>query len=335
MVPVIFVVNCTLFLACVALCCFTFASHASHIFNPPAQIVVIRFALIFVLTAVSFFLQYLSTELTSPSSTEAIAHDMVEEVVTGIVEPIMLYSFFFLLVVHVGGTDRALHLFAHAHRATYRTTRATTLLTPMGSPDERDAKANTDDEDPAVRAARLGCRDYARYRAVLSAFSIVRPIVSIAMVLNRWYNVLALRIVLASINITSTLAVVVALMLTMQRLFPAIHASFLILPKFFVVKGLLLVRSFQWATYCLLVHDFDDDEILRVYYSGCLVESLVFCIVFLIAFRPATFRPIDGPFAAKMGFATVWDVMMDPVPACQTSSPPSKAISTSPVLVAV
>ncbi|ETV97731.1 hypothetical protein H310_09099 [Aphanomyces invadans] len=310
MVPWIFAVNCGIFLASVFVGCHVFASHAHDVFNAPAQIVSIRLVFIFILTAASFFLQFLSTEISSPMSPEAIVHDMVEEVVTGVVEAIMLLSFFFLLVVHVGGSDRAIELFSQFHSMRNRAPTMVVFTPPATSP---SLQSKTGNEEGTDAAAQRGPVEYMQYRKVIFTFVVVRPIVSIAMVVNRYYDNWQVRLALASVNILITVSAVVAILLTIRRLFSAIDSRFNVLGKFFVVKGLLLVRSFQWAAYCLLFTDHDDLYMLRAYYTLCSVECLFFCVVFAVTFRPATFRRIESfPGMTLMG---VWDVAMHPIPA--------------------
>ncbi|CAK4221909.1 unnamed protein product [Aphanomyces euteiches] len=313
MVPFIFVVNCLVFLASVFVGCYVYASHAKQIFNPPAQIISIRFALFFILTAACFFLQFLSTEISTPDSTASIVHDMIEEIVTGVVEAIMLFSFFFLLVVHVGGTDRMILLFAQFHMGRSRS--ATTVTTPeLTTPDPND-KPRDKTEDYYV----VGVGEYYQYRQMLFMFCVVRPLVSLAMVINRYYNVWILRVLLATINIFVTVAAVVVLMLTIRRLLPVLNSGYRVVAKFFVVKGLLLVRSFQWAVYCILVEHHDDTAVLRVYYTACGVECLLFCVVFAYAFHPKTFTSVNT--FPGLSFTRVWDVTMHPVPDCLGLAP--------------
>ncbi|RQM28892.1 hypothetical protein B5M09_003946 [Aphanomyces astaci] len=319
MVPWIFALNCVIFLASVFAGCYSFTSHADNVFNSPAQIVTIRFAFIFILTAVSFFFQFLSTELTLPSSPQAIVHDMVEDVITGVVEAIMLLSFFFMLVVHVGGTDRAVHLFAESHETRGRASTMTMFTPPSSSPVMKDKAV---DEDIA---AKPGLHEYMRCRNVILAFVYIRPVVSIVMVVNRWLDNWELRMAMASVNILITLAAVAAILVTIRRILPAMQPQFQVLGKFFVIKGLLLVRSFQWAVYCLLVTDHNGLPALRKYFTMCSIECLFFCLIFTVAFRPATFRRVDG--FPGMSFMGVWDVAMHPIPPCHDSKYASPADS--------
>ncbi|EQC31315.1 hypothetical protein SDRG_10918 [Saprolegnia diclina VS20] len=278
-------VNTTLLLLIGAVFGLNVARHRRQRHDAYSQTIMLRLALTFLITGGAYFLNFL-WQIVYRSETLTEIQEAVGHFIAGLLEGIVLLSFFALLVVQVGGTTHAVRLFAQF--------------------------ASNGSDDASSTSLASAQRHYNVYRRILCLFVLARPCMAVALsLLHPESNpTKAIRTVIAVGNLLFLIAAVMSVVRTLRRLRVELPASFHAELKFIVVKTLLLLSVMQWTIYTYIDEDARTPSHLEVYWSACVLEVLLLSIAFYAVSAPASFAIADTPRAPWWRF---WDVAENPI----------------------
>ncbi|KDO33355.1 hypothetical protein SPRG_02162 [Saprolegnia parasitica CBS 223.65] len=277
-------VNTTLLLLIAAVFGLNVARHHRNLHDAYSQVIVLRLALSFFISGGAYFLNFLwqiiYRDETLTEIQEAIGH-----FISGLLEGLVLLSFFALLVVQVGGTSHAVRLFAQ-----YASNGGNDAATSMASAQKH----------------------YSVYRRILCLFVLARPCMAVALSLlhSNSNPTKSIRTVIAVCNVLFLVAAVASVVRTMRRLRVEIPASFHGAVKFIIVKLLLLLSVLQWTVYTYIDDDARTPSHLEIYWTACMLEVLLLSTAFYVASAPASFTAADTP---RVPFWRFWDVADNPI----------------------
>ncbi|OQR92787.1 hypothetical protein ACHHYP_03198 [Achlya hypogyna] len=254
--------------------------HGRNVRDAYSQAITVRLAFVCLVTNGVFFLNVFWQIATG--KTGGKVQETLGEVVSGVVEGIVLNSFFALLVLQAGGTDRVVRVFAK----------------------ETPGRDN---------AAAVAAMRYKRYRLTIHVFAAVRPILA---VLLQTLSTTAspakyLHALLSVYNVVLLAAALFVVVRTLVALKAEIPPAFQATHKFVVIKLILLLATTQWTAYVFLDKEAEAPQHLKVYWSVCLVEALLLSVAFYAVSAPESFVASDSP---RVHLWRLWDVVRDPIP---------------------
>jgi len=291
--------------------------HMNHMINVRSQKIVIRFSLIFFIIGLLFYIKLLSLDLNDGSAVLTYVEPIAEGI-NGFLEGVALISFFYLIVIQVGGTGSALQIFSRYHGT------CASVPTPCILEDSIKYSirmpSSTQDVFEIRRAART---EYNQYRKHILQFVCLRPLFALAIgfVSNlmqstsiasasyaKWVH-----LVLSTANVILTVRACTALVRAAVRLNSEIAPAFQLKSKLIIVKLLLLVSSFQWTIFCFVAPEWESK--LSLYWTICLGEIFLITNCFMWAYGPNRFLAMANDSSSVLQF---WDVLAHPIAECIT-----------------
>ncbi|RHY35117.1 hypothetical protein DYB32_000369 [Aphanomyces invadans] len=240
------------------------------------------------------------------SSLQPSVLHIVVDAAAATLDTLFAASAFFLMVVQVGGTERAIDVLAKHQAQVIPPTPA------FASPCDDD----TQDYDQ-VRQARV---TYMAHRRVMLQFALVHPVLVTAAAAHDATTSrvktsgAAIRVVLALLDVGMTCVAIVSLVQLVKRFDAAIAAKFRHKGKAVIVLGYILLRCVQCSVYNGCVPPTYRDQ-CTWFWAMCLVQLVVLTAGFARVFAPSTFHAMSY---GRPALSRVWDVFQHPVPECRT-----------------
>ncbi|OQR92780.1 hypothetical protein ACHHYP_03197 [Achlya hypogyna] len=242
--------------------------HRRAIVDPYAQTLALRLALGYLIAAFVFFFHF--TWQIARAAPSAIVQGTVGDGIMGVLEGIVLQTYFVLLIRAAGGQASAVCLLARSTGVAMHSAQAI----------------------------------YQRYRWILIAFTLLRPILGVALALQH-RDKSQVRVVLAVLNVVLLATAVLTVIRTLRHVHSALPPAFLATQKLVVVKLLLVLGSVQRTIYNLVDHHSTEELHIQVFYTVCLVEILGLSVAFYCVSAPASFA---GALTSSAPLLRLWDV---------------------------
>ncbi|OQR92797.1 hypothetical protein ACHHYP_03199 [Achlya hypogyna] len=261
--------------------------HKRTVEDAYSQTIAVRLALVCLATGVLFFINFVW--LISSDHMGSLVQETVSEFISGVLEGVVLMSFFTLMVVQVGGTKAAIAIFASR------------------IPDTEGATA-------------IATTRYSRYRQVILVFALLRPILAVLLGLLSLTTspTKYVRMVLAVVNVVLLAAALICVIRTLMALKTHIPDKFALKKKFIVIKLILMLATIQWTIYTYVDDYATEESHLKYYWSVSLAEVCMLSGLYYSVSSPATHTPMGTP---PVGLWRLWDVTQHPVPEYTLETP--------------
>ncbi|RHY92797.1 hypothetical protein DYB37_002982 [Aphanomyces astaci] len=286
--------------------------HITHVINPLAQTISMRCAIALGLSGVLFLAKM---ALDTNTSLQFQALQVAVEATAASVDSIVLVSAYFLVIVQLGGTERAIDVLAKHPPQHY------TLPPTPAFDSPRDDDASTQGYDQ-VRHARA---TYVAIRRVVLWFAFVHPTLDTLGAIhdvavrndssdNNNPTDTAIRVVLALCNLGATVLAVLTWVKLVKGFDADIAPKFKLKGKGVIVLGYLLLRCGQWGVYEACVPPVHRHQ-YGWFWTLCLIQLAILTVGFSRVFAPSTFHAMSH---GRPALGRVWDVFQHPVPQCRT-----------------